>query len=155
MELDMSREQEEAELASEGLAPKKPVNTAPEETESVLVETPQPPVEIAKTKPAEIPAAPVAAASAKAPGNPNRRALPPIGTGRRPGDEPVKKRRLRGMLRLIVEILVGGIIGGGAGYGAMRYFNIPQDQLQLYVGGSAGLGGLIFMIWGLLHYDHH
>jgi hypothetical protein len=159
MELDMSREQEEAELASEGLAPKKPVNGASagaaEQTESVLAEAPQPAVDIAAATPAEIPAAPVAAAPAKKPGNPNRRALPPLGTGRRPGDEPAKKRRLGGLLRLVVEILAGGIIGGGIGYGAVRYFGIGPEQLKLYVGGAAGAGGLLFMFWGLLHYDRH
>jgi hypothetical protein len=146
----MSREQEETELASDGLAPKKPaVGTsaaAPQQEEAVLTEAVEEEIP---------PAAPVKAApaAAKKPVNPNRRALPRIGTGRRPGDEPLPRRRLRGFLRLFVEVLVGGLLGAGIGYGAMRYFQISPDQLKLYVGGSAGCGALLFGLWGLLHFD--
>jgi hypothetical protein len=153
----MSREQEETELASEGLAPKKPAAgtpaAAPQQAEAVIIEAPEP-ADIIPPVAAPAPAA-VSAAPAKKPGNPNRRPLPPIGTGRKPGDEPVKRRRLRGTLRLIVEVLVGGLIGGGIGYGAMQYFHLPPEQLKLVVGGAAGGGALLFGFWGLMHFDHH
>ncbi len=153
----MSREQEESELASEGLAPKKPVveapAAAPHQTESVLSEAPEDVIDIAETQPAPIPPAPAPAAPPKKAVNPNRRALPPLGTGRRPGDEPIKRRRVRGWLRLILEVLVGAIVGGGIGFGAVRYLHIAPDQLKLYAGGAAGGGALLFMFWGLLHFD--
>ncbi|MFZ1107905.1 MAG: hypothetical protein WAN43_06125 [Rhodomicrobium sp.] len=155
----MSREQEENELASEGLAPKKPAAgtpaAAPHREEAVYTEAPEVADEIPPAaEPA--PAAPVftePAAAAKKPVNPNRRALPPIGTGRRPGEEPAKRRRLRGILRLFVEVLFGGLVGAGIGYGAVRYLHIPPEQLKLYVGGAAGGGALLFGFWGLLHFD--
>ncbi len=79
-----------------------------------------------------------------------------MGTGRKPGDAPIKKRRLRGTLRLIVEVLVGGIVGGAAGFGAVRYFGItPEQTQQLYIGAAAGGVALLFGLWGLLHFDHH
>jgi hypothetical protein len=166
MDLDMSRDHEDSNVASEALAPKKPVAgapvAAPKPAEAVIIETPKaaaiieekPAVEVVAPPPAPVEKA-SAAAAAKKPGNPNRRPLPPMGTGRRPGDEPLQRRRLRGMLRLIVEVLVGAIIGGGAAYGAMQYFHIPMDQLKLYVGAGAGGGALLFGFWGLLHFDHH
>jgi hypothetical protein len=146
----MSREQEDTELASEGLAPKKPAAgtpaAAPLEEEAVLTEA-------AEEIPPAAPVKAAPAAAAKKPANPNRRALPRMGTGRRPGDEPMKRRSLRGFLRLFVEVLIGGLIGAGIGYGAMRYFQIPPEQLKLYVGGAAGGGALLFGLWGLLHFD--
>ncbi len=167
----MSRDHEELEGASEGLAPKKPVAVAPaaepHPAEAVLIESPATAAVIADTPAVKVEARPVAvetppvaapapAAAPKKASNPNRRPLPPIGTGRRPGDEPTKRRRLRGTLRLIIEVLVGGLIGGGIGYGAVRYFGITGDQAkQLYIGAGAGGGALLFGFWGLLHFDHH
>jgi hypothetical protein len=165
MGLNMSRDHEETDVASAGLAPKKPVAPAPaaelHPAEADFVETPEPVAVVEETPAVEVQAPPAAvqaapAAAARKPVNPNRRPLPPIGTGRRPGDEPIKRRRLRGALRLIIEVLVGGLIGGGIGYGAVRYLGITADQAkQLYIGSGAGVGALLFGFWGLLHFDHH
>ncbi len=185
MDPDMVRQQEEAERAMAGISPKKPAyGTAAVSLEpqaAVPVETPAAMADVSETPPdiayeAEAPvamaavseAAPVAkapeaaaplreepAAPAQKAANPNRRALPPMGTGRRPGEEPPKRRRLRGMLRLLVYILVGALIGAGVGYAAVRYLGVSPDQAQLYIGGSAGGLALISMLIGLLHYDPH
>jgi len=155
MDLDMVREHEEAEFTTEVLPQIKP---APVAAKPAPVHTPEAPA--IKDDLPEIPevvnSGEKPAATVKKAGNPNRRALPPMGTGRKPGDAPIKKRRLRGTLRLIVEVLVGGVIGGAAGYGAVRYFGItPGQTQQLYIGASAGGLALIFGSWGLLHFDHH
>jgi hypothetical protein len=148
MDLNMAREHEEAEFTPDALPQKEhaPVHTP--EAPAVKDDVPEiPAVVISGEKPA---------ATTKNAGNPNRRALPPMGTGRRPGDAPIQKRRLRGTLRLIVEVLVGGVIGGAAGFGAVRYFGItPEQTQQLYIGASAGVVALLFGFWGLLHFDHH
>jgi hypothetical protein len=148
MDLDMVREHEEAEFTTDPLPQNKPAPVHTPEARAVKDDSPEIPAVVnSGEKPA---------AAANNAGNPNRRALPPMGTGRRPGDAPIKKRRLRGMLRLIVEVLVGGIVGGAAGFGAVRYFGItPEQTQQLYIGASAGGLALLFGFWGLMHFDHH
>ncbi len=130
-------------------APEPPAATAYSPETEPLEVLPEAPAAAAPL-PGEIPAAP-----AKKAGNPNRRALPPIGTGRRPGEAPPKRRRLRGFLRLLVFVIVGAIIGSGVGYAAMTYLHVPFDQEKLYLYGSVGGLALIFGFIGLLHFDHH
>ena len=85
---------------------------------------------------------------------PNSGALPPMGSGRRPGEVSAKPRRLRGLLRLFVTVLAGGALGAAAGYAAMLYMNwFPADQASFYIPASAGGFALILGLVHLFHYD--
>jgi hypothetical protein len=178
MDPDMVRQQEEAERAANSVAPNKPANglgaPVPEPQSAVAIEPPEvetiatpaaveeaPHVSAAVIEEPETPPAAEApipdvkpAVAAKKALHPNRRALPPIGTGRRPGEEPAKRRRLRGFLRLFVFVLVGAILGAGVGFGLIQYLHIAQDQQTLYLAASAGGLALIAGLIGILHFDH-
>ncbi len=163
MDPDMVRQQEEAERATGGPAPKKPANgtaggslaqkaepslDAAEAAETIPEETAQP-------APAE---APIAArpAAARTAGNPNRRPLPPVGTGRRPGEAPPQRRRVRGLVRLLAYTAGGGVVGAALGYLSVLFHPlVPAEQSQIFIAASAGGFALLFGLLHLLHYDHH
>ncbi len=98
MDLDMVREHEEAEFTTDALPQNKP---APVAITTPPVHTPEAPAvkDNSPVTPEVVISGEKPVVAAKQAGNPNRRALPPMGTGRRPGDAPIKKRRLRGVLR--------------------------------------------------------
>ncbi len=86
--------------------------------------------------------------------NPNRRALPPIGSGRLPGEEPAPRRRVRGLLRLFLYAIGGAALGGVAGFVATTYFDVFKDQSEFFISSMAGGFALLFGLIHLLHYDH-
>ena len=121
MDPDIVRQQEEAQRAAAGLPPKKPVNGSADPVQSrhafpdqaiLDFDTPETPVALPYAKPA--------AATTQAI-NPNRRALPPIGSGRAPGEALPPRRRVRGMLRLFLYALGGAMVGGILGFAGVTY----------------------------------
>ncbi|MBT3070317.1 hypothetical protein KKP04_05485 [Rhodomicrobium sp. Az07] len=117
--------------------------------------------ELAEVAPApvvEAPVAPVAAApveTAPAPKkavNPNRNALPPMGRRKKDGEQ-VKKGFFRGWLKFVVLTLVGGLLGAGAGFGAMQYLQLPPEQLNMTLAYGGGIGAVFLGLWALLHFD--
>ncbi len=153
MDPDLVRQQEDAERAAAGLPPKKPVNGsagpiqsrhAVSQAEAILDEP-----EIRVPLPDEQPAA-----SAKKTTNPNRRALPPIGSGRLPGEAPPPRRRVRGLLRLFVYAIGGAALGAIAGVVATTYFDVFKTQTEFFISAMAGGFALLFGLTHLLHYDH-
>ena len=153
MDLDLVRQQEEAEREAAGLAPKKPVVTSARPVQSRHAVAPD--GAVLETAAAAIPAverAETPAAPAKEV-NPNRRALPPVGSGKLPGEAPAPKKRVRGLLRLFLYALGGGVVGAIFGFAANNYFGLFADQTEFFISCAAGAGALLFGLTHLLHYD--
>ncbi len=150
MDPDLVRQQEEAERASGAPAPRKPLNGT-----GAGQKTAEAPVQFAEA-PAIPPEAPVSApAGAKIAVNPNRRALPPIGSGRRPGEAPPERRRIRGLVRLLAYAVGGGIVGAGLGYLSVLFYPlVSADHSATFIEASAGGFALLFGLLHLLNYDH-
>ena len=152
MDLDLVREQEEAERAAAGLPPKKPLNGSAAPIQSRHAVAPE--------AVAEAPADPISLPVEKQPSsvkqsvNPNRRALEPMGSGRRPGEEPAPRKRVRGLLRLFLYAAGGAVVGAIAGFVAVNYFDLFADQPQFFISSMAGGFALLFGLTHLLHYDH-
>ncbi len=154
MDPDIVRQQEDAERAAAGLQPKKPVNGpagpvqsrhAVSQAQSAILDTPETTVPLPDEKPV---------VSARQSFNPNRRALPPIGSGRSPGEEPPPRRRVRGLLRLFLYAIAGAVVGGILGFVGVSYFHLFVDQTQFFISSMAGGFALLFGLTHLLHYDH-
>ena len=154
MDPDLVRQQEDAERAAAGLPPKKPVNGsggpiqsqhAVSRSQAILEDTPETTVPLPEEKPA---------VSAKQTYNPNRRALPPLGSGRAPGESPPPRRRVRGLLRLFLYALGGAAVGGILGFAGVTYFKLFPDQTEFFISSMAGGFALLFGLTHLLHYDH-
>ena len=150
MDPDIVRQQEDAERAAAGLPPKKPVNGSAGQIQSRHAPAIEEPVSFGlDSVPDEEPAA-----APKQSINPNRRALPPIGSGRLPGEEPAPRRRVRGLLRLFLYAIGGAALGGVAGFVATTYFDVFKDQSEFFISSMAGGFALLFGLIHLLHYDH-
>lgn len=154
MDPDLVRQQEDAERAAAGLPPKKPVNGAGgplqsrhavSQSQAILEDTPEITVPLPDEKPAALGRQAI---------NPNRRALPPIGSGRLPGEAPPPRRRIRGMLRLFLYALAGAAVGGSLGFAGVTYFHVFVDQTEFFISSMAGGFALLFELTHLLHYDH-
>jgi hypothetical protein len=162
MDPDLVRQQEEAERAADAPAQKKPVHGTVAgsleknvEAPAEFAETPAIPSEVSGQPAAEAPISAGPAAAKKAV-NPNRRALPPIGTGRRPGEAPPKRRRIRGLVRLLAYAVGGGIVGAALGYLSVLYYPlVPADQAQTFIEASAGGFALLFGLLHLLNFDNY
>ncbi|HWJ18015.1 MAG TPA: hypothetical protein VNR65_04720 [Geobacterales bacterium] len=159
MDPDIVRQQEDAERAAAGLPPKKPVNGSADPVQSrhavsqaqATLDTPEPIVDTPETivpLPEEQPIV-----SARQSFNPNRRALPPIGSGRQPWEEAPPRRRVRGLLRLFLYAIAGAALGGILGFVGVSYFHLFVDQAQLFISSMAGGFALLFGLTHLLHYD--
>ncbi len=150
MDPDIVREQEEAERAAAGLAPKKPVNGSARPIQSRHAPSEEPVQEpitigldpVSEKKPA-----------ASATLNPNRRALPPVGKGRSSDEEPAPRRRVGGLLRLFLYAAGGAVVGAILGFVGVNYFEWYQAQAELFISSMAGGGALLFGLMHLLHYD--
>lgn len=154
MDLDLVREQEEAERAAAGLPPKKPLNGSAAPIQSRHAVAPE-----AANAVAEAPAAPISIPVDKQPSsvrqsvNPNRRALEPMGSGRRLGEEPAPRKRVRGLLRLFLYAAGGAVVGAILGFAAVNYFNLFADRPQFFISSMAGGCALLFGLMHLLHYE--
>lgn len=159
MDPDMVRQQEEAERETGAPAAKKPVSG----TAAGSLEKAEPPLDAPAA--AEAPAIPEDTTIAEAPiqrpaaaktaVNPNRRPLPPIGTGRRPGEAPPQRRRVRGLVRLLAYAVGGGAVGAALAYLSVLFYPlVPADQSKLFIEASAGGFALLFGLLHLLNYDH-
>ena len=153
MDPDIVRQQEEAEREAAGLQPKKPVNGSAGPVQSrhavsqarATLDMPETTVPL----PDEQPVVPARQSS-----NPNRRALPPIGSGRLPGEAPPPRRRVRGLLRLFLYAIAGAALGGILGFVGVTYFHLFVGQTQFFISSMAGGFALLFGLTHLLHYDH-
>lgn len=154
MDLDLVRQQKDAEREAAGLAPNKPLSQPADSIQSRHAvsqaaaipegEAPQAPADLPEEKPI---------AAAKTPSNPNRRALSPMGSGRRPGEAPAPKKRVRGLLRLFLYAVGGAALGAICGFAAVSYFNLFADQKEFFISCAAGGGALLFGLTHLLNYD--
>jgi hypothetical protein len=152
MDPDIVRQQEEAERVAAGLPPKKPVNGSAGPVQSrhavsqapATLDTPETTVPLPDEKPV---------VSARQSFNPNRRALPPIGSDRLPGEAPPPPRRVRGLLRLFLYAIAGAALGGILGFVGVTYFHLFADQTQFFISSMAGGFALLFGLTHLLHYD--
>jgi len=151
MDPDIVRQQEEAERVAAGLPPKKPVNgsAGPVQSRHAVSQapawdTPETTVPLPDEKPV---------VSAKQTINPNRRALPPIGSGRLPDEAAPPRRRVRGLLRLFLYAIAGAAVGGILGFVGVSYFHLFVDQTQFFISSMAGGFALLFGLTHLLHYD--
>ena len=155
MDLDLVREQEEAEREAAGLAPKKPLDRPAAPIQSRHAVAPE-----AANAMTDAPAVPVSVPVEKQPSpakqsvNPNRRALEPMGSGRNPGEEPAPRKRVRGLLRLFLYTAGGGVVGAILGFAAVNYFDLFADQTESFISSMAGGFALLFGLTHLLHYDH-
>jgi len=86
-------------------------------------------------------------------GNPNRRALPPLGRKKAEGEVVKKKGFFRGWVKFIVLTLIGGLIGAGVGFGVFQYLHLAQDQQTITLAYGGGAGALLLGLWALLHFD--
>ncbi len=77
-----------------------------------------------------------------------------MGSGRRPGEEPAPRKRVRGLLRLFLYALGGAAVGALLGFVGMTYYGLFKDQAEFFIGSTAGGGALLFGLMHLLHYDH-
>ena len=150
MDPDIVRQQEDAERVAAGLPPKKPVNgsAGPVQSRHAVSQAPatlDAPVPLPDEKPV---------VSARQSFNPNRRALPPIGSGRQPGEAPPPRRRVRGLLRLFLYAIAGAAVGGILGFVGVTYFHLFVDQTEFFISSMAGGFALLFGLTHLLHYDH-
>ena len=149
MDPDLVRQQEEAERAAARLPQKKPVDGLAAPIQSRHAPSVERPVTLdLESVPVEKPAA-----SPKQALNPNRRSLPPIGSGRLPGEEPPPKRRVRGLLRLFLYAIGGAAVGAIAGFVATTYFDVFKAQSGFFVASMAGGFALLFGLTHILHYD--
>jgi hypothetical protein len=152
MDPDIVRQQEDAERAAAGLPPKNPVNGSAGPVQSrhavsqspATLDTPETIVPLPDEKPV---------AKAKQPFNPNRRALPPVGSGRQPWEEAPPRRRVRGLLRLFLYAIAGAVVGAILGFVGVSYFHLFVDQTQFFISSMAGGFALLFGLTHLLHYD--
>jgi len=156
MDPDIVRQQEEAERAAAGLAPKKPATNgsagpiqtrqaaSSEEPVILAYDMPETAVPMVDEKPA---------ASAKQAFNPNRRALPPMGTGRSPEEDAPPRKRIRGLLRLFLYAAGGAVVGAILGFVGVTYFDLFKDQTEFFISSMAGGFALLFGLMHLLHYD--
>jgi hypothetical protein len=152
MDPDIVRQQEDAERAAAGLQPKKSVNGPASPVQSrhavsqaePILDTPEITVPLPDEKPV---------VAARQSYNPNRRALPPIGSGRSPDAEPRPRRRVRGLLRLFLYAIAGAVVGGILGFVGVSYFHLFVDQTQFFISSMAGGFALLFGLTHLLHYD--
>jgi len=153
MDPDIVRQQEDAERVAAGLPLKKPVNGSAGPVQSRHAVSPaQAPLDMPETAvplPDEKPDV-----SARQSFNPNRRALPPIGSGRLPGEAPPPRRRIRGLLRLFLYVIAGAAVGGILGFAGVTYFKLFADQTEFFISSMAGGFALLFGLTHLLHYDH-
>jgi hypothetical protein len=150
MDPDLVRQQEDAERAAAGLPPKKPINGSAGPIQSRHAPSVEEPATFGlESEPEEKPAA-----ASKSRINPNRRALPPIGSGRLPGEAPRPPRRIRGLLRLFLYALGGAAVGAIAGFVATTYYDVFKDQKEFFIYSMAGGFALLFGLMHLLHYDH-
>ena len=150
MDPDMVRQQEEAEREARGLSVRKSINGAAGTARA-------PTRSVARGDVYEMPATEfeeVPAVSARKAPNPNRRALPPMGSGRLPGEAPPKRRRVRGLFRLFLYALGGAIIGGGLGWAGVTYYSLFPAAPEFFISSMAGGFALLFGLAHLLHYDH-
>jgi len=153
MDPDIVRQQEDAERVAAGLPPKKPANGSAGPVQSrhavsqaqATLDTPETTVPLPDEKPV---------VSTNQAFNPNRRALPPIGSGRLPGEAPAPRRRVRGLLRLFLYAIAGAALGGILGYAGVTYFHLFVDQAEFFISSMAGGFALLLGLTHLLHYDH-
>ena len=156
MDLDLVREQEEAEREAAGLAPKKQLNGSAAPIQSRHAIAPEAAVNVQPVAPAEVPVSvPVEEqpSPVKKSVNPNRRALEPMGTGRKPGEAPAPRKRVRGLLRLFLYAVGGAIVGALFGFAGVNYFNLFADRAEFFISSMAGGFALLFGLMHLLHYE--
>jgi len=146
MDPDIVRQQEDAERVAAGLPLKKPVNgsAGPVQSRHAVSAAQATAVPLPDEKPD---------VSARQSFNPNRRALPPIGSGRLPGEAPPPRRRVRGLLRLFLYAIAGAAVGGILGFAGVTYFKLFPDQTEFFISSMAGGFALLFGLTHLLHYD--
>jgi hypothetical protein len=150
MDPDLVRQQEDAERAAAGLPPKKLVDGSAAPIQSRHAPSVEQPVtsgldSATDEKPAAAPKQSI---------NPNRRALPPIGSGRLPGEAPPPRRRFRGLLRLFLYAVGSAALGAIAGFIATTYFDVFKAQSEFFIYSMAAGFAIIFGLTRLLHYDH-
>ena len=139
MDPDLVRQQEDAEREAAGLPPKKPVNGSAGPIQSRHAPSVEQPVTFG-----------LDSVTDEKPINPNRRALPPIGSGRLPGEAP-PPRRIRGFLRLFLYAVGGAAVGAIAGIAATTYFDVFKAQPELFISSMAGGFALLFGLTYLLN----
>jgi hypothetical protein len=105
MDPDLVRQQEDAERAASGLAPKKAVNGSADPIQSRHAVSPGARILDANApeSSASSPGNRVAPASQSV--NPNRRALSPMGAGRRSDEKPEPRGQIGGLFRLFLQAL--------------------------------------------------
>ena len=153
MDPDLVKQQEEAERAAAGLAPKQPVNGSGRPIQSRHA----PSVEGSFERSITVGLDPVSeekpAGSAKEASSSNRRALPPVGRSSSEGEAPRARRRVGGLLRLFLYALAGAALGAILGFVGVNYLEWYKDQAELFISSTAGGGALLFGLMHLLHYD--
>ncbi len=140
MDPDMVRQQEEAEREANGLATKEADNEAVKfafalETPLALGVEPQP-----------------SAPKKKAP-HPNRRALPPMGSGRLP-QARIRHGLLHGVARFFAYALAGAMLGVIIGNVANAYLSLAPDRSATVVFSSAACFTLVCALISILHHEH-
>jgi hypothetical protein len=150
MDPDLVRQQEDAEREAAGLPPKKLIDGSAVPIQSRHAPSVEQPVTFGldsatDEKPAAAPKQSI---------NRNRRALPPIGSGRLPGEAPPPRRRVRGFLRLFLYAVGGAAVGAIAGFVATNYFDVFKVQSEFFISSMAGGFALLFGLAHLLNYDH-
>ena len=69
---------------------------------------------------------------------------------------PPKRRRIRGLVRLLAYAVGGGIVGAALGYLSVLFYPlVPADQAQTFIEASAGGFALLFGLLHLLNFDYH
>jgi hypothetical protein len=148
MDPDLVRQQEDAEREAAGLPPKKLVDGSAVPIQSRHAPSVEQPVTFGLAtdeKPAAAPKQSI---------NRNRRALPPIGSGRLPGEAPPPRRRVRGFLRLFLYAVGGAAVAAIAGFVATTYFDVFKARPEFFISSMAGGFALLFGLANLLNDDH-
>ena len=151
MDPDLVREQEDAERAAVGLPPRKLANGSTRQIQSRHAPAIEGPVTFGLDS---VPKEKTAPAATTQDFNPNRRALSPMGTGRRPDEDAAPQRQISGLLRLFLYAAGGGAIGAMAGFAGVKYFDLYKEQTEFFISCMAGGFALLFGLTHLLHYDH-
>ena len=105
MDPDLVRQQEDAERAASGLAPKKPVSGSADPIQSRHAVSPGARILDADASESSVSSPGNRVAPAKQSVNPNRRALPPMGAGRGSDEEPDPRGRIGGLFRLFLQAI--------------------------------------------------
>jgi hypothetical protein len=149
MDPDLVRQQEDAEREAAGLPPKKLLDGSAVPIQSRHAPSVEQPVTFGLDSATDE----KPAAALKQSITPNRRALPPIGSGRLPSEAAPPRRRVRGLARLFLHAVGGAAVGAIAGFVATTYFGVFNAQSELFISSMAGGFALLFGLTHLLRYD--